>query len=161
MGQEIEVMTSEDIIENFPLLADDVDFKITSKSTPDYNCIAWAYHFQNRWMWPGGQEEKSYDGFLFWPDGVADSEDVSAFIEAFVQKGYLICDSDEHEEGYQKIALYTKQGTTICTHAARELHNGCWTSKLGAENDIQHGSPYTIEGDIYGEVYCIMKREFK
>ena len=75
-------------------------------------------------------------------------------------KGYELCDNAEYEEGFQKIALYVKEGTTECTHAARQLTTGLWTSKLGQIEDIQHGTPYTIEGKCYGKVYCIMKRPF-
>ena len=155
MGEEAK------IIALFPGLKNDPDFKITSPSDPDYNCIAWAYHYNNRWMWPGGVEEKVMDGFHYWPDGVVDSIDVAAFIEAFAKSGYSVCDNATFEEGFRKVALYVKDGTTECTHAARQLSNGRWTSKLGQENDIQHGTPYTLEGQVYGRVFCIMKREFK
>lgn len=155
MGEETQIKHL------FPKLKDDVDFKVTSPQTPDYNCIAWAYHHNDRWMWPGGQEFKICDGFLYWPDGVEDSTDVSAFIKAFEKTGYSLCEDCCFEKDYRKIALYVKKGTTECTHAARQLSNGKWTSKLGRLNDIQHGTPYTIEGDIYGEVYCIMKREHR
>lgn len=155
MGEEAQ------IIALFPGLKNDPDFKITSPSDPDYNCIAWAYHYNNRWMWPGGVDEKVMDGFHYWPDGVEDSIDVTAFIEAFAKSGYSVCDNATFEEGYRKVALYVKDGTTECTHAARQLSNGKWTSKLGQENDIQHGTPYTLEGEVYGRVFCIMKREFK
>lgn len=155
MGEEIQIKNW------FPKLKDDVDFKVTSPQNPDYNCIAWAYHHNDRWMWPGGQEFKNCDGFHYWPDGVEDSTDVSAFIKAFEKTGYSLCEDYSFEKGYRKIALYVKAGTTECTHAARQLNNGKWTSKLGPSNDIQHGTPYTIEGDLYGEVYCIMKREHR
>lgn len=155
MGEEAQILAW------FPGLKDDPDFKITSPSNPDYNCIAWAYYYSNRWMWPGGVEEKVMDGFHYWPDGIADSTDVSAFIEAFNKKGFVICDNDSFEEGFRKIALYVNKGTTECTHAARQLNNGKWTSKLGSFHDIQHGTPYSLEGDKYGVVYCIMKRVFK
>lgn len=145
----------------FPGLKADADFKVTSPQTPNYNCIAWAYHYDDRWMWPGGQEFKICDGFQYWPDGVEDSTDVSAFIKAFEKSGYQICGNSDFEEGYRKIALYVKNGTTECTHAARQLSNGKWTSKLGQSNDIQHGTPYTIEGKLYGVVHCIMKREHR
>ena len=65
------------------------------------------------------------------------------------------------EDKYQKVALYVKKDSKTWTHAARELRNGFWTSKLGQGYDIQHGTPFTIEGDSYGEVYCIMKRIFQ
>lgn len=155
MGEEAQ------IIAFFPGLKDDPDFKITSPSDPNYNCIAWAYHYDNRWMWPGGVEEKVMDGFHYWPDGIEDSTDVAAFIEAFRRTGYEICDDDEFEEGFRKIALYVKNGTSECTHAARQLNNGKWSSKLGENHDIQHGTPYTLEGSLYGVVHCIMKREFR
>lgn len=155
MGEEIRILAS------FPGLKSDPDFRITSPENPDYNCIAWAYHFDNRWMWPGGVEEKTVDGFHFWPDGIEDTVEVAAFVEAFRKKGYEICDSSDFERGFRKIALYVKPGTTECTHASRQLSNGLWTSKLGPSHDIQHGTPYSIEGDVYGSVYCIMRIPFR
>ena len=154
MGEENYILAC------FPGLKDDPDFKITSPANPDYNCIAWAFHFDDRWMWPGGMGDKSFDGFHFWPNGIEDTTDVSAFIKAFSEQGYEICDEFVFEEEYKKIALYVKPGTTECTHASRQLRNGKWTSKLGRNHDIQHGTPYTIQGSVYGEVYCIMKRPF-
>lgn len=148
----------------FPKLKEDADFKLTSPATPNYNCIAWAYNIQNQWMWPGGSEAKNLDGFYYWPEGVEGGTNVHSFIKAFELKGYRICDSWEHEDGFRKIALYVKYGTTECTHASRELVAnetcGKWTSKLGQEQDIQHGNPFSIEGKIYGIVHCIMKQPF-
>jgi hypothetical protein len=109
-------------------------------------------------MWPGGESEKLLDGFHFWPEGVEDSTDVSSFIKAFELVDYKICEGSEFESGYQKIALYILNNE--CTHAARQLRNGMWSSKLGNWYDIQHGTPYTIENDTYGVVICIMKRPF-
>lgn len=145
----------------FPELVNDKYFKLTSPQDPCYNCIAWAYSYKDRWMWPpGGSPAKVLDAVTYWPNENA-SDDISEFIRAFKEgKGYEICENADYEKGYQKIALYVEKGTTTCTHAARQLTNGCWTSKLGPEQDIQHGTPYTIEGNTYGEVYCIMKRKF-
>ena len=157
MGEEI---TEIELYAAFPQLINDADFKVTSPLSPNYNCIAWALHYDDRWMWPGGVEAKNLDGFHYWPDGVEDNEDVTSFIEAFQLKDYKVCDKWEHEEGYRRIALYVKEGTTECTHAARELSSGKWTSKLGKDKDIQHGTPFSIEGPTYGKVYCFMKIEF-
>lgn len=38
--------------------------------------------------------------------------------------------------------------------------NGQYLQKRPS-HDIQHGTPYTIEGSVYGKVYCIMKVPFK
>lgn len=149
----------------FPGLADDKFFKITSPQTSDYNCIAWAYNYNNRWMEPPNGYPLPFDGVTFWPDDVAPTLHPSALMELFTRKGYKVCDTWEHEDGYQKIALYYNPASCEWTHAARELTQkpniGKWTSKLGQEHDIMHGTPYTIEGSAYGKVFCIMKREFK
>lgn len=158
MGKSTEII--ELLKQAFPGLNDDKDFILTSPDTPNYNCIAWAYQINDRWMWPA-PEASSLDGVYYWPDEVTKTPDVNAFIEAFRLKGYECCDVEEYERGYQKIALYVVPNTTECTHAARQLRNGKWTSKLGQLNDIQHGTPHAIEGEEYGVVYCIMKRRVK
>jgi hypothetical protein len=38
------------------------------------------------------------------------------------------------------------------------LADGMWTSKLGPSFDICHASPYTIQGRLYGQVVCILRR---
>jgi hypothetical protein len=43
------------------------------------------------------------------------------------------------------------------THAARQLDNGRWTSKLGELEDIEH-SLRDLEGAAYGTVVQVMKR---
>ncbi len=45
-------------------------------------------------------------------------------------------------------------------HAARQLKNGTWTSKLGVEDDISHPSPDALAGGSYGDVKLIMKRPY-
>lgn len=160
MGQRVE-MIKKQLSGLFPQLSSDKFFDVTSPQDPNYNCIAWAYNYKDRWMWPGGEECGVLDGFHYWPDGVADDVNVDNFIDAFRLKGYEICGDASYEHGFIKIALYVKPGTKECTHAARQKTNTYWTSKLGSQYDIQHGTPYTIEGAVYGDVYCIMKREFK
>jgi len=149
-----------DVIGSFPGLDSDEHFDVTSPEDPNYNCIAWAYQIKERWMWPpAGEPAPALDAVTYWPDDNA-SEDVERFVDAFKMKGYEKCEDDSFEEGYRKIALYVKKGTHECTHAARQLSNGYWTSKLGQWYDIQHSSPKEIEGRVYGVVYCYMRREF-
>ena len=164
MGRQIEQLEWEEIEmlqNNFPKLLSDNGFKITSPIDPNYNCIAFACIYDDRWMWPGGEEQKLYDGFHFWPDGVDDDTDVSSFIEAFEKQGFVRCDNCNHEEGCVKVAFYVQYGTSICTHAAREFEDGRWRSKLGKWHDIQHSTPYDIEGPTYGEVYPIFVKKHK
>lgn len=149
------------VISAFPKLSKDKKFQITSCATPIYNCIAWAYNINNRWMWPNTGEYQFLDGVHYWPSNEILDCEVANFIEAFKLKGYELCENSDFEEGYRKIALYVTEGTTECTHAARQLSNGFWTSKLGPQNDIQHGTPESIENDDYGVVHCFMRREFK
>lgn len=148
----------EDIITAFPKLRSDKGFKVTSREDPKYNCIAWAYNYDDRWMWPYNEQTILLDGITYWPTKEVMEATVSNFIEAFRLKGYEVCDSYQHEDGYQKIALYALPGTDQCTHASRELRSGYWTSKLGKGNDIQHGDPTTIENGMYGKACCFMKR---
>lgn len=146
---------------NFPQLAKDNRFDITSEATPDYNCIAWAQGRNDCWMWPRTKANPyDLDGISYWPDtDIHDSADVTLFVEAFKAQGYDECGLDiSKEEGYEKIALYVKKGTSECIHAARQTVDGSWTSKMGEYNDISHGSPLLLEGNHYGQLYCVMKR---
>ena len=62
---------------NFPGLTNDPDFKITSEATDEYNCIAWAYKYNDRWMQYG--ESRELDGIMFWwPEGVENSPHIDA-----------------------------------------------------------------------------------
>ena len=156
MGKSDEII--KQLKQHFPGLSNDLNFKLTSKATPNYNCIAWAYQKDDRWMQPPGGE-LWYDGVTFWPDGASKTPQIKSLIEAFATKGYEICDSEAFEQGFMKVALYWDARSGNWTHAARQHKDGTWTSKLGRSNDIQHGTPYTIEGDAYGQVYCFMKRK--
>ena len=159
MGKGIEAARL-DVIGEFPGLRYDEHFDVTSPIDYSYNCIAWAYQIKGRWMWPPADAPAYLDAVTFWPNENA-SADVGQFVNAFRQKGYEKCEDASFEEGFRKIALYVKPGTTECTHAARQLSNGYWTSKLGPLYDIQHSTPKEIEGHWYGTVYCYMKRIFK
>lgn len=161
MGERVEQIKNE-LKCCFPKLKNDSNFDVTSKATPKYNCIAWAYNIVDRWMWPNTGEYLFLDGVHYWPSDEIQPPSIDNFIKAFQLKGYECCDNGDFEEGYQKIALYAKPSEwDICTHAARQKRNGYWTSKLGEDCDIQHGTAYSIENDLYGQVRCFMKRVFE
>ena len=144
-----------EILKAFPGLRYDGGFSITSPEDADYNCIAWAFGRKDCWMWP--DEER--DGVDVWPQGCEGDASIRTFIDAYRKQGYDVCDDDSYVTGTEKIALYAYPDSEECTHAARQLTNGMWTSKLGPSFDISHGSPYTIQGRLYGQVVCIMQRK--
>jgi len=128
-------------------------FEITSPHTEDYNCIAWAAGDTNRWWWP----DKYFQ--YYWPADAPRNESLQAFIETFEKMGYLICGNHDLEEGIEKICIYIRPDGTP-THAARQLENGKWTSKLGRSEDIEHQID-SLDGPSYGSVAVIMQRPFK
>lgn len=128
----------------FPNLISD-GYVVVSPKTQAYNCVAWAAGDPNRWWEPG----------IYWPGPAGD--DLAALTSVFAALGYARCDGNELEVGHEKVALYADdQGEW--THAARQLPDGWWTSKLGPEEDILHRTPEALVGDLYGQVQEIMKR---
>jgi hypothetical protein len=132
----------------FENLSGPTSFKVTSQPTKQYNCIAWAAGDSSNWWWP-------IEG-KYWPAGVERSESIASFEAAFGTVGYVKCASAVPEEGFEKIAIYTKGQRP--THAARQLPNGQWTSKLGESWDISHRLVAGVSGKIYGDVTVYMKR---
>ena len=132
----------------FPGLAR-TKFQITSPPSDEYNCIAWAAQDNTQWWWP---DEASA---TYWPAEAIREETLIAFEQAFA--GLVFAHGDHHdlEEGTDKIAIFAKGGKP--THAARQLPNGQWTSKLGLAEDMEH-ELHALEGEIYGKVALIMKR---
>src|SRR5579871_4456795 len=125
-------------------------YRITSPASDVYNCIAWAAGDTARWWWPGDPTR------TYWPDGVPRLETLAAFRDAFATLDYDACEQADPETGFEKIALFADaEGRP--THAARQLSDGTWTSKLGLSEDIQHGLADLV-GDVYGSVVLILNR---
>jgi len=156
MGKSIEEIKIE-IIQYFPKLKDDPKFEITSKPNYHYNCIAWACNFTERWIQPPMDNNLPLDCVQWWPPDIEPSTNPESLVALFQKIGYFHCDSSEFETNFRKIAIYYNKNTGEWTHASRQRSDGTWTSKLGAEQDIQHGTPESIENEIYGTVFCIMK----
>ena len=131
----------------FPGLRD-TGYEITSEVSDVYNCIAWAVGDDSIWW--------SHTPGNYWPPQVSRSSEVSALVQIFEFSGYSICDTDEIGTGFEKVAVYALSGEW--THAARQLEDGQWTSKVGQFEDISHPSLQNLAGEAYGAVYCIMRR---
>lgn len=137
----------------FPQLAPPAKFEITSPRTRAYNCIAWTAGETQRKWWP---DKMKVD---YWPKEVARETTLPAFVAAYATLGYRECESGELELGFEKIAIFTKPAGTPA-HAARQLSNGRWTSKLGSESDIEHDLR-GVECSQYGQVKQFMKRPLR
>ncbi len=120
----------------------------TPTSCPDefYNCIAWAAAVSDEWWAPGG----------VWPDNFPDDHSVESLIKVYEHHGFLRCEHGAVETGFDKLAIYSKNN--IWQHAARQLADGQWTSKLGPDDDISHATVEALEGPAYGSVVQYMKR---
>lgn len=135
------------------------NYQVTSPKTPVYNCIAWAADDDSRWWQaPAPMHIAGY----YWPPGVPNEHTLENYIRAFETRGYRVCTNDPTlEEGVEKVVLYSYPGSGGCSHAARQLPNGVWVSKLGAAHDIEHSSPHDITGPDpfgYGDVVQYMSR---
>jgi len=127
---------------------------ITSPPTSIYNCIAWAADDDTRWWWPNVRGVPV--GGYYWPPTVPHEPTIEAFLAAYATIGYEPCGGGEFESGYEKVALYVLAGEV--THAARQLADGAWTSKLGNWFDITHESPEHVGGPLYGSVAAYLRR---
>ena len=138
-------MSKEKLELTFPLLQAS-GYRITSESTKDYNCIAWAAGDQENWWCP----------YLFWPDDISRDFTIESCKAAFTTLGYVECVDGTLEIGYEKIAIYAAPDGEP-RHAARQLASGRWTSKLGKWEDIEH-ELVGLTQSSYGDIALFMKR---
>jgi hypothetical protein len=135
----------------FPGLANG-EYKITSHETPQYNCIAWSFEEDSRFWWPDQYEQ------YYWPSHIPRLETLEIFIRAYQDIGYNPCFNEKFEPGFQKVAIFVNN-KGVPTHAARQLPNGNWTSKLGSGVDIEHELERVGgQNTLYGNVAQILKR---
>jgi hypothetical protein len=122
----------------------------TSPRDKGYNCIAWAAGDTERWWWPDKENQN------YWPPTVPREETIEAFLRAYELQGYTQRSDPAVEPGRQKVAIYTDRNG-VPTHAARQLPDGWWASKLGREIDIEHEFS-ALDGPAYGTVAVILAR---
>ena len=123
------------------------NYRVTSPPSSNYNCIAWAAGDTGRWWEPG----------VYWPANTPPADySTGALTLALQALGYESCADGRVDTGFDKVALYGDG--VFYTHAARQLPDGKWTSKLGGGEDIQHDAPENVAGGVYGEVVQFMRR---
>lgn len=123
---------------------------ITSMATAAYNCVGWAMRDDKRWWEP--LPGTSY----YWPTNCDSDYSVESYIGMFSRQGFEVCADGICEDGFEKIAIYEKDGEF--THVALQTPSGRWSSKLGALEDVEHDTPGVLEGDDYGTVRRFMRR---
>lgn len=96
-------------------------------------------------------------GQRYWPDGVPRIARLEHFVRAYETIGFESCDDGLLEDGFEKIVLYVN-ASGLPRHAARQLANGEWVSKLGESEDIKHVTPEVLECVPYGRPHQFMRR---
>ena len=124
--------------------------RITSQPDISYNCFAWAIDYTDRWLDP-------IPPWGYWPPHISPRLTLNNLTVIYEEHGYTRCDSGDAEAGYEKIAIYTDR-RGIPTHAARQLQNGRWTSKLGQAEDIEHDDLQALDGPAYGTATRYLRR---
>ena len=131
----------------FPNLARE-GFQIIDQPSTRYNCIAYAAGDTSKW-WEDTERR-------YWPSHGSRSAAIASLREVFVGLGYEQCDDSSIDDRYQKVALYETQGAW--THTAVQMPNGAWRSKIGEGPVIEHRSPASLSGGMYGEPTVFMRR---
>jgi len=140
----------------FPNLKPD-SWSETSKDSDYYNCIAWAAGDTTRKWWPDHFRQD------YWPKEAPRTVAIDSFVKAFEDRGYSICPDDTLEIGFEKVAIYAAQGRIgyVPKHAAWQLDDGTWSSKLGPFKDINHKTLQCLSSKLYGEPVKFLKRRRK
>lgn len=124
-------------------------FKII-KASGKFNCVAYTLDFYEDWVWTN---EKT------WPHNkIPRDSGIGGFRSLYQLHGYIECNTSDLEDGYEKIAFYSKNGEP--THASKQFGK-MWRSKLGISYIIEHELDWLCGygDDEYGEIEFIMKRK--
>ena len=131
----------------FPNLANE-GLDIVDEPSPWYNCIAYATGDTSKWWWP--------DGINYSPPWATPTTNMESLLEAFAGQGYERCDDNNVEANHHKVALYEEQGQM--RHAAAQMPNGRWRSKMGRGPVIEHTSPDSLSEGPYGNPTVFMRK---
>jgi hypothetical protein len=125
-------------------------YAVTSERTTDYNCIAFAV----------GRDDEWWDPYNAWPDGVPREVTLPAYLAAFATEGFEVCATAELEPSFEKVAIYVYTGTREPSHAAKQLPDGRWKSKLGNLEDVEHDTLEQLVGSRdYGDLAAFLRRK--
>ena len=139
---------TQSLAEAFPGLSGE-SFGIVAPTSNRYNCIAYAAGDVSRWW-------DIVDEVCYWPDYASQSDSMESLIEVFSGLGYRECPDSSLASGFEKVALFEEHGAW--THAAFQTPTGRWRSKMGQGPLIEHFSPESLSGGMYGSPTVIMRR---
>lgn len=151
------------------------NYRIVLPESEQYNCIAWAAGDETRWWHPFAARDvgprcaaHGLSAHCFWPRRADDAHEMTNYLFAFERLGYRVCtrsfdpvvDPVANAAEIERIALYQHQNDPGCSHAARQLPSGVWTSKVNDLAGVAHLSPRDLEGEHggYGRVALYMAR---
>jgi hypothetical protein len=155
LGKERKV---DNVIDHDPNLTPNLGFpfltptnhRVIGPGTSLYNCIAWSCGETHRWWQPGT--------LFYWPIACDPNDStVANLVDALSSVGFVLCDDGSMELGFEKVAVYSI-GPMEYTHAARQMPSGKWTSKLGFDVLIEHDSPESLTGGVYGKLSHFLRR---
>jgi len=145
----MDIMSARNMIEKlFPHLKP-FEYEVRSEKDYKYNCFAFTLNDTKHNWDPNPYADK------YWPEGMAREPALEAVIAMYQSFGYVRCSNWDIEPGFQKIALYVKEGQP--RHAAKQLPSGRWVSKLGYHVDFEHPLE-PLNGGFYGDIQYILKR---
>ena len=136
------------LVRLFPKLARE-QFEVISPASDRYNCVAYAAGDTSQ---PWSDEPEDY-----WPPQVARNPSITGLENLFRWLGFKKCKGPRLEAAYQKVALYASKG--LWTHVALQTPDGLWRSKLGKGVLIEHRTPLSLTGELYGNVYLHMRKK--
>ena len=109
-----------------------------------------ASHTRDTSEWWDHYEEDNY-----WPANATRSDCIESLKE-MAALGFEQCKDGRVENGYYKVALYEERGEW--QHAAIQTTAGRWRSKMGRGPVIEHLSPESLSGGMYGNPTIYMRR---
>jgi hypothetical protein len=123
-----------------------------SPQTTRYNCLAWAVRDEDKPWYPRGDPRKSR-----WPADAPETLDIPSVVRTLELVGYEVCPPGDGDPDFERIVLF-EDTEGFFAHAARQLPDGRWTSKLGTWEDIEHDDPECLEGGDYGSISCFLRK---
>lgn len=104
------------------------------------------------WVWPGPEP------YHWWPDHLPRDGSLEVLVRFFGEAGYSLAATDDgFSPSFERVAIFgDEEGPT---HAALELPDGSWTSKLGMSEDIRHADLGVLTG--YGPVVALLRRPWE